>query len=363
MQYIPAICFAITPFWFFGGNIYGGHANMFFLSAVILLFLSEQENNFKTTGWIKAIGTYLSCWMCYIFLAGFLGKLPAELSETMLQSTFFILAGVIFYISVYKGGLPLTSWRNTICCVATIQACLAVLQVSGHDPVVWFLDKFVTVGGELGPLTPVGTLGNQNFLAAFLAISLPFFYDSRWWKWVAPLIIVALLLTKTTAAIGAAIIGSFYYFFGWEWACIGVVPAFILYALKYNNHIIDNPRFDFWLDAWRSTSHSWNTFIFGWGPGTTWRLDNLLHSEYVNVFFNYGAIGLALMIGYIVSASKSNKMLFSAFIVACINMAGNHPLHVVPSAILILALTALMERDRSESFTQIDNYPIFSKNE
>lgn len=374
MKYLAAICFALIPFGFWGQNIFFGQANTLLLSAMFILFLCEQDNNYKLNGWIKIFGVYLSCWMSFTFLMIFLGRWPQALSMTMIESVFFVFAGMTFFLAVYRGSLSLNAWSNIICIVATIQAILGILQTQGLDPIVPFLSLFVGVIGQMDFTTPTGTLGNQNFLAAFLAISLPFFFRIKWhniiiipieydtvcpwkdheiklpygWFLALPIIIYALILTRTTTAIGAAIVGSVYYFFGRKWALASVIPAFILYAVKYKGFILSNARTEYWLDAWKSTSHSWQTLIFGWGPGITWHPGNMLHSEYVNTFFSFGLIGIALMMGYIFHVYKMNKMLFTVFIILCIDMLGNHALHITPTAVLIIIIIALIEREKKD---------------
>jgi hypothetical protein len=349
VKYIPAICFALIPFGVWGQNIFFGHANTLILSATLLLFLCDY-NDIKLNGWLKAVGVYLSCWIAYVFSVCFIGKYPHTWSMAMIESILFIWAGMIFFMAVYKGSLKKEVWFNFICSVALVQSVIGILQWAfSFDPVRFALEQVITVMGQMDYSTPVGTLGNQNFLVAFLAISLPFFFRDKW-KYCVPIILYALILTKTTTAIGAAIIGSVYFFFGWKWAVASIAPAFILYAIKYNGIIFTNERVLYWLDAWRSTSHSWQTLLFGWGPGITWKSGNMLHSEYVNTFFNYGLIGLMIMIGYIASVHKMNRILLASFIIICIDMIGNHALHLTTTAVLIILIIALIERQKQEDF-------------
>ena len=346
IKLLPAICFALIPFGFWGQNIFFGQANTLLLTGILLLFLSEQ-NSLKLNWWIRVIGIYLSGWVAFNFFVIFLGKYPPELSTSMIDFLLPVFVGMVFFLSIYRGDLPFEVWANVICIVATIQAVISILQMCGIDPIVPVLNCFVDVYGQMPFTTPTGTMGNQNFLAAFLAISLPFFFRGKW-KWPLPIVIYALILTKTTTAIAAAIIGTVYFYFGWKWAIGSILPAFVIYAIKYNGTVLTNARVEYWLDAWRSTSHSWQTLLFGWGPGITWKSGNMLHSEYVNTFFSFGLIGVVLMVGYIMDVHKINKMLFSAFIVACIDMIGNHALHITTTATLILVVVALSEREREE---------------
>lgn len=345
MKYLPLTCFALIPFGVWGQNIFFGQAATFILSAVLIVFLYEQAENYKLNLWIKAMGAYLSLWLAATFLLLFLNKVPTELFMAAMESTLFVLAGIIFYLSVYRGSVPLDKWADVICVVSFLEALLGIMQRIGYDPFYIFLSNFVELVGLMPFNTPVGTLGNPNFLAAYLAVSLPFFFRKGWNKLI-PVILVALIITKTTTAIGAAIIGSIYFLFGWQGALISIIPVFALYAIKYNGHITTNARVEYWLDAWKSTSHSWQTFLFGWGPGITWRPGNMLHSEYVNTFFNFGIIGTILFLGYLLTRHRDNRMLFSALIILCIGMIGNHSLHLATAASLILVIVAMIDREQ-----------------
>lgn len=345
IKYLPAICFALIPFGVWGQNIFFGHANTLLLCVTLLLFTCKPENNFRTNGWIRLAGLYLSCWIIYVLFTTFIGKHPPAWAMAMTEANLFVWAGMIFYLGVFNGSLKKSAWFNFICSVALAQAVLGILQWGFKiDPVRFLLEKVVVVMGQMDFSSPVGTLGNQNFLAAFLAISLPFFFRDKW-KLCLPIIVFALTITHTTTAIGAAIIGVIFYFYGWKWACAGVIPAGIIFAIKYWGSLFTNARVEYWKNAWESTSHSWQTLLFGWGPGVTWQSGNTLHSEYVSTLFNFGLVGIIIMVGYICSVQKLNRLLLTAFVIACIDMVGNHALHTTPTAVLILVIMALMERE------------------
>ena len=356
MRYIPVACFALIPFGIWGQSVFYGHANTLILSSLLLLFLFKDENAYPINTWVKCFGAYLCGWVIAGYTLSFmdLNKL-APWFYAINDSVFLILAGLIFYKAVYRGDIPLSLWGNVICLVATLQSLLGIMQVSGFDPVVWFLKNCVELIST-SENAAAGTLGNQNFLAAYLAISIPFFLnkDESFRKTrlcLLPVILVALLLTKTTTAFAAAIVGVAFLYGGVRWAVISVLPAVVIYGIKYQNAPFSNERIMYWKDAWESTTHGIQTLIFGWGPGVTWKPGNMLHSEYANTFFNYGLIGVLLMLAYFVSTTikAENRYLQAAVLIIAVNIIGNHAFHLVSTATLALVVFALNERENRES--------------
>jgi hypothetical protein len=55
---------------------------------------------------------------------------------------------------------------------------------------------------------------NNNFLAAFLAISIPFFLRKKWWIAAAPIFYV-IYISHTSAALFPAVLGLGFFLFGW----------------------------------------------------------------------------------------------------------------------------------------------------
>jgi hypothetical protein len=362
MKYLPVICFALIPFGLWGQNIFYGHANSLILSALLILFLCKADNDYPLNKWLRAFGVYICLWVAFSYLLSFLDLINLSAWFSALNdSILFFITGLIFFIAVYRGTISFNIWANVICFVATIEAILSIMQWAGYDPVVALLKNFVDLISQVGVDIPTGTLGNQNFLAAFLAISFPFFirdgkrslYDLNvpsLWCLALPFIVVSLFISKTTAALGALIIGLAFFYGGIWLAVLSIVPAFIIYAIKYQGMLLTNARFEYWQNAWQSTSSTWQTLLFGWGPGITWQPGNMLHSEYVNTFFNFGLIGLALMICYFISITwkSTNRYLQTAVLIIAVNILGNHAFHLVSTGVLAIVIFALIEREKRE---------------
>lgn len=58
---------------------------------------------------------------------------------------------------------------------------------------------------------------------------------------------------------------------------------------------------------------------------------------------------MGIIAGYIITIYRGNKILFGAFCAACVNAIGNYPLHLPPSAFLIIMIIGLIEKERIES--------------
>jgi len=362
MKYLPVICFALIPFGLWGLNIFYGHVNTLILSALLIIFIGKTDNDYPINNWIRLFGVYYCAWVIFNYLLAFF-KLAtlSTLFFALNDSIFIIITGIIFFMSIYRGDVSFKVWANVICAVATIEAILAIMQYQGFDPIVMLLRNCVDLVSQTGSNVPAGTLGNQNFLAAFLAISFPIFLRkgkhtaSRMnlptrWVIALPIIAYALFISNTTAAIGALLVGLAFFYGGIKWAVFSIVPAFIIYALKYQGALFTNARFEYWHNAWLSTSSTWYTFLFGWGPGITWQSGNMLHSEYVNTFFNFGFIGVAFLLCYLISITwkSTNRYLQTAVLIIAVNILGNHAFHLVSTGVLAIVIFALIEREKRE---------------
>jgi len=292
---------------------------------------------------------YVAGWLAYILSLNYVGGCISAFVPVILDGSLFFLFFFLFFLSVFHSKISQKTWFNVICISAFIQALIGICQLWFFDPITSILSLVVTVTGDIPFSTPVGTLGNNNFLGAYLAISLPFFFRSKWWM-LLPAIVYGIFITHTTAAGVAALVGVAFFFGGW-WTVLLISISTVIYLYFYDfTHIFKADRFLFWKDAFIKVTHSFKTFMFGFGPGITWEKGNQLHNEYVATLFNFGIVGLSLLIGYIVTVYKDNKILFTALLITCVNMLGNHPLHTTPSAMLILVIVALIEKERINGY-------------
>lgn len=342
---IVALCaLLLIPFGFMAPVIHQGHVYALMLICFIGLALAMPSL------WFRGFGLYVAAWWLYVMYRVWIGVAIPELHAVAIDAALFLMFGMVALLAVYHSTFPQQTWFNVICIAALIQAIIGILQVIGCDPISTILSSIVIVRGENPFTTPTGTLGNQNFLGAFLAISLPFFFRRGWWV-AAPVITFGLVISHTTAACFAAVMGAAFYFGGW--LCffgLAIAGTGYLYFFDYQ-HIFQGDRWQFAGDILQKVGTSWKSSWFGFGPGITWEAGNTPHNEYTWTLFNYGAVGLAIMTGYILTAYRGNRAraLFTAFLILCINMIGNHALHTTPTALLAIIIIALMERERKEA--------------
>ena len=339
---IVALCaLLLVPFGFMAPVIHQGHVYALMLICFIGLALAMPSL------WFRGFGLYVAAWWLYVMYRVWIGVAIPELHMVAIDAILFLIFGMVALLAVYHSPFRQQTWFNIICIAALVQAGIGFFQVIGCDPVSTILSAFVTVRGENSFDAATGTLGNRNFLGAFLAISLPFFFRRGWWI-AAPAIVFGLAISHTTAACFAAVMGAAFYFGGWfGFFGLAIGGTGYLYFFDYQ-HIFQGDRWQFASDILQKVGTSWKAAWFGFGPGITWEAGNTPHNEYTWTLFNYGAVGLAIMTGYILAAFRGNRALFAAFLVLCINMIGNHALHTTPTALLAIIIIALMERERKE---------------
>lgn len=351
-----AILLIVLPFGVWGATVHHGQAHTILIAYVVALGLMLPN------AYMRIFMAYLAGWLSYVTAGLFLGFMAANASITtvLIDGSVWPIIGMSIFLIIYGADKKHHEIiYNAICITALIQAIIGLSQVSGYDPIVWALSQIVTIKSDLQPSTAVGTLGNNNFLAAFVAASLPFFFR-RGWCMAIPIIIACLFVCKTTTAFIAAIAGTVFYFWpqireNLKWSVPSCLVAGIIglyYAFIYHP-ITANDRPDLWLDGIQKVTRSWRTILIGFGPNAEWRHGDKLHSEYFMMFYNFGVIGLGLMAGYIASIFKSinnvDRILMAAFVIICVDAIGNHLLHITTTALLVITITALIEKQRRES--------------
>lgn len=278
---------------------------------------------------LSVLGVYLSCWFAYLMWAGFYGAIPAEILFQSLDAMTFIFAGTGVYMLVRRGPTPAERYMNWICTLTVIFCTLALVQMT------------------LFKMDSVATLGNRNFLAAWLAISFPLFFRRKWMRFI-PLIAICLVCAKTSSAIAAALMATAFYLWGWKGAGLAVIPAIAYYLVfKLSVHNVSlGARLEYWTDALSKIANSWHTLLFGVGPGVYWRWGNEFHSEPVYILFNLGIVGLVIIAAYIFRSFRRpcDRRLQAAILAAVVDSFGNHVMHVALTALLIIVIFALKDR-------------------
>jgi len=101
--------------------------------------------------------------------------------------------------------------------------------------------------------------------------------------------------------------------------------------------------------ALKKSCASVETFIFGCGAGAYWGKGFPLHNEWVDLFFRFGLIGLVLIVAFLVTLYRENRILYAAMIIACVDAIGSYPFHLAPSLFLVLIIVGLIERQKEHA--------------
>lgn len=332
--FLIGIAIPLLPFfWVSNGRPRYGELAGFMIIALIMI--SAQIKNI----WIRLFGFYIAVWLIVskIFLMFFFDQEFATIAIITMQESTYIMCGLIIILFVTNTDIKFENW---ICISVIIQSLIAIPQYFGIFP---FLELLRYAGlNIINPIPDViGTLENSGFYASYIAISLPLFFRKRW-CWFIPVIVVHLIFCKSSSATIAALIGVIFYLNIWlVWILCGVgVIAYGWYDNLFTTGL-DN-RFAFWKACISAVKHPW----YGHGVGAQWGIRVYLHNEYLQVFWEFGGIALGLVLGYIVTVYRGNRMLFSSLCIAIVNCIGNYPMHLPPSAFLIIIIIGLIEREK-----------------
>lgn len=346
------ISYLILPFLILsGGIVHQGHNNTMIIAG--LFILASMVKNV----WIRAFMYYTCLWNIYFGLLYLMGDTNMFTLSKGMGFGFRLMIAATILVAVYYSKCENKIFYNLICVMAILQSLIAVMQIYGLDPVYALYGKIVPIQRGMDAKVIVGTLGNNNFLALFLSISLPFFFRKPWY-YFTPIIIALIFVAITSTSMVAMVIGCLYYF--WPrvkklYLGLATLP-FVAYVIITKQSLTINllssshDRFDFWLQAWNQVTQSWLSIIFGLGPAAPWGHRFPLHNEWVTAFHHFGIIGCIIIAGYLFTIYRNNRMLLSAFIIACIGAMGTYPIHLAPSAFLILIIIGLMERERNNAY-------------
>jgi hypothetical protein len=168
-----------------------------------------------------------------------------------------------------------------------------------------------------------------------------------------PVIGIVLYLSNTTSAFIPAVLGTIFFFFPYilkenrmfVFGGGGLIVC-LSYACFQHSAIWSNPRWVDWAAALKQLTVHPLVIIFGMGPGAGWGKVYPMHNEWLQGLHQFGLIGLTFMAGYVITIYRCNRILFTAFMIAVVNMFGNYSLHLSPSAFLIIVIAGLIERER-----------------
>ena len=198
-----------------GANIYATQAMIMVIVAFCGLFLALRD-------WVVgAFGAFVSVWYMVLYVTKLVE--PAIIAESITLIGF----GMVIYTIVRLGKSSVEAYLDTIVAVSVV---LSILGIFGH-----FNGK-----------PAVATLGNQNFLGAFMAISaFACFRRNRWYFLV--LILPALWICHSSTPIAAFFAGLGFYLLRWKGLAMAVIPgAAYFFMVDGGTHIVNgSARFDY----------------------------------------------------------------------------------------------------------------------
>ena len=270
-----------------------------------------------------------------------------KMSYLAFQAVFY---GLIWYWLTIKV-VNVNAVYNAICLVGLANVAMIIVQF-------FYLDPLYTPLSDAGRCT--GLMSNQNETGALLAFCFPAFLRKSWLKCL-PAIIIGLILAKSSGgmlAIGAVVI---------FWMLINNMrkQAVLLVAVVSGYMVIDGPTIDQRLDAWTVGLNLFTQQPLGAGIGhwaavfsvveleTTQSRFLQAHNEYVQLIFEFGVLGICLLVSYFRYFFKSVKTLLgynkSDFIPAfgvvslMVNCFVNFPMHIATTAMLGVTWLSLFD--------------------
>ena len=375
MQWLLPAAFIILPFGFLSfGSFNKGQIITLIISAFAVLAIKVKPLSLRLFCW------YVAGWTAYrhvykVYGDPYFGPAP----EPALNAMILFVAGTILYIAVTESELETKWFFLAICCMAVFQALIGLGQTLHFNPVFDVLPSNFKNG--LTGTTATGTLGNQDFLMAFIAIALPLFYR-KWWVLAMPLFVWLLFTSKVSTAVIAALIGSSAFF--WKGrsfvSATGITVFATMLGIAYFIIVDTNTLF---LEkrptmskpgiekktttlrpiaGKRPSSHSraemrniaikqintWSRILFGFGPGSGWGGKGALHNDWLSIFHTFGLVGLSLVSAFVwnaVKKAKDDRTMLAVIVTICINALGNLPMQLAPSIFLILIIFVLAQRE------------------
>jgi hypothetical protein len=351
---LPIIAVMLVPFGFLSTGIIHAGQHYAFILAGMLCAASMIRSNAAA-----AFMIYVTGWMAAIFIDAM--AMPLVMKRTVgisFVAVIYILSGAVIYVTIARSSIKKQTFFKWIRVAALIQSSIAICQWLGFNPTDAALNLLIEAKPAFGAASITGTQGNPNFVAAFCAISLPFFFRKDKWVFLAALPVAVLLTTETSSAGVAAAAG----FAAWGFteyrekakkaasfvAIAGILGIIYIFAFDAAVTVFNSSRFPIWGQAIGKSTATWGGVLFGLGPGVGWGRPFPVHSEWVGTFVNFGAVGIAMAGWYCLEILRRLKdpILFAAFVAIGTNLIGNSALHYGPQAALICLILGLIERER-----------------
>jgi hypothetical protein len=247
--------------------------------------------------------------------------------------------------------------QNFLCIGALIQSFVAILQffnIDVYNSLIFFLNKDVESHGAYvsGHKAIFGTLGNPNILGAYLALCLPAFFRSNAYLCMAIPVGIAIGLSGSLIPIATSfIVGAYFFapsFKGKDLLVYAIIPI-CFYAFCFYYPHLTSDRSEIW--AWYLSKIDLAHALIG--KSTSWLPMNVMplrsgtvdnvHNEFLTAFNIFGMsaiIAIGCMVRLISKNISKDKVFASIFVAAFILSLGSFPMHMAPTAIIIMVAIA-----------------------
>lgn len=272
-----------------------------------------------------------------------------------------ILSGCLWYYCLVALKPEPETIYNAMC-VAVVINCILIIcqkyQVFENFPVWWV--QTILAGGH--NKLPVGLLGNQNLSSALIAICFPAFLRRKW-VYLIPILIVGLVLAKTSGGVVA--LGAGFMLYAWlkgqRSAALLVIASVIgLYFLYNPSYDSLTNRFDAWKIGFGLWQDSWLT---GWGVGH-WKVLfkqvnfdgdwwTVAHNEPLQMTVEMGILFPVVLFGYLLGVIKRFKnntdaiLPLMAICIIFVNSLVNFPFHIATTAIAAITWMAIFDYEET----------------
>ena len=215
LNWILIAAFLLVPFGIISfGVVHAGHKFSLLLSILFIVASRIPDKYFR---WFVY---YIGAWVTFDFIGVMAFGIPPIVSAEAFRIQMFVTFGVILYLSIIQSSTPNEWFYNAICALAVAQSLFGLLQMVGVDPIRWFYALYIEdLRHNISKELPVGTMGNPNFWAAFIAISTTFFFRTQTytrlklkWSYFVFIPITAVLLSNSLTAVAALIVSLVVYF-------------------------------------------------------------------------------------------------------------------------------------------------------
>ena len=340
------LMFILVPFGIVSfGIVHQGHVVAFTIATLLITAFSVKE---KPLSWFMIYVALWALWVNYRFV--YSGDRFAIRPEIANVTVIALICGSLMYFKVVKSKLSNEWFCNVVCISATIQMLLALCQSQGFTPVFDLISSKVGAKWEMKPTEMTAMLGNSNFLAAYLAISLPCFFR-KYWVWCLVLLLPAIVYTGSSTAIITAL-AVFAVYFGTNlkrfWilgaVCISIAGLYLMFV---EVDVLYNKRFIAWNKAFHQFK-AWPQILFGFGPGSKWGGRGNLHNDWLSIWHTFGLIGVSFVGAYVFQTIRkvwNDRILLAAIVAVCVNCLGNGAMQLAPSVFLIIILFGLAQRE------------------